>query len=390
MNKSIKKNALVYCTWGDRYSGIYKSQVIDVCKFINEVLGYEIKLVAFVPYTLYKKQKKQIKSSYGNSVCIPMIPSRNHWWPFFTFFLLPFFPLIFNKDFICRGSIATNVALLLKRVKFVNRVIYDGRGAQKAEWKEYLAKANNNSKMVPYYFNWERNAVRRSDFRMAVSSKLVEFWRNEYGYTLDKHVVIPCTLNAHFNREILLPNQIAKKRKQYGFDTDDIILIYSGSANGWQSFSKLDDLLYNLLSKKNKFKIFMLTKVDLNQLKTYKEYPDNFRQAWVSPSELFDLLSIGDYGILYREDTITNRVAAPTKFAEYLAAGLKVLISENIGDYSHFVRVNDAGYVLNTDVIDLEQVCYDEKKTMNLLARKKLVKNNFINEYKFMLSGKLE
>ncbi len=55
-----------------------------------------------------------------------------------------------------------------------------------------------------------------------------------------------------------------------------------------------------------------------------------------------------DYGLLLREKSITNKVASPVKFAEYLYAGLRVLISPEIGDYSEMVSYYNLGHVVNS------------------------------------------
>ena len=57
--------------------------------------------------------------------------------------------------------------------------------------------------------------------------------------------------------------------------------------------------------------------------------------------------------MLVRDDTVTNRVAAPTKFAEYLACGLRVVISKGLGDCSDFVEEHQCGAVVNDDDIDV-------------------------------------
>ncbi|HXP48650.1 MAG TPA: hypothetical protein VN922_01785, partial [Bacteroidia bacterium] len=40
--------------------------------------------------------------------------------------------------------------------------------------------------------------------------------------------------------------------------------------------------------------------------------------------------------------------SSPVKFAEYLAVGLPVIISENIGDYSAFVSEKNCGSLVNS------------------------------------------
>ncbi|MBN1472267.1 MAG: hypothetical protein JW925_10840 [Syntrophaceae bacterium] len=70
-------------------------------------------------------------------------------------------------------------------------------------------------------------------------------------------------------------------------------------------------------------------------------------------AEINQFLNAADIGIILRDDVATNQVASPTKLAEYLLAGLPVLVSEHIGDYSDFIRANDLGMVVNNDIAEM-------------------------------------
>ena len=72
------------------------------------------------------------------------------------------------------------------------------------------------------------------------------------------------------------------------------------------------------------------------------------------------LFSIADYGYVFREQSVTNQVASPVKVAEYLSCGLKVLISENLGDYSSMIKENDLGRIIDDD-FELEKVSLSKK-----------------------------
>ena len=56
-----------------------------------------------------------------------------------------------------------------------------------------------------------------------------------------------------------------------------------------------------------------------------------------------------DYGYVYRNQTETNKVASPVKIAEYLSCGLKLLISNSLGDYSNLTLLNNLGYNLDSN-----------------------------------------
>ena len=65
-----------------------------------------------------------------------------------------------------------------------------------------------------------------------------------------------------------------------------------------------------------------------------------------SQPEIVDALASGDYGLLLREDNATNRTAAPTKFAEYCAAGVPVVTTPYVGDVTRLVDAHNIGIVI--------------------------------------------
>jgi glycosyltransferase involved in cell wall biosynthesis len=70
----------------------------------------------------------------------------------------------------------------------------------------------------------------------------------------------------------------------------------------------------------------------------------------VDPADVPRHLAAADAGLLLRASNVTNRVASPVKFGEYLAAGVPVIVSEGVGDYSAAVRRCGLG-----EVVELSQ-----------------------------------
>lgn len=358
---------MVYLTFGDQPSGVYRSQVLDLCRFLEEEMGEKCNLVAMVSLRGYMASRRKIKSQWKRSWVVPALPGMK-FWALNLLILVWVFLFVKSGKVMARGILAANLALRLRKLGFVGKVIYDGRGAVHAEWKEYdvgippslQAKAKN----------LEAKAVLRSDFRLAVSAELVKWWQKSFSYAPGKEIVVPCTLASDTQLELPDASRIESLRKERGWHKDDIVLVYSGSAAGWQSLTLVDDLLQGLLSENATLRVLFLAKVDLSKLKTYTEFPERVSKDWLAPEKVQGVLSACDYGILYRETSVTNQVAAPTKFAEYLAAGLPVLISEGIGDYSSFVIENQAGKLLPAESeAQLQAISHPEKQRMLGLAK---------------------
>jgi glycosyltransferase involved in cell wall biosynthesis len=62
--------------------------------------------------------------------------------------------------------------------------------------------------------------------------------------------------------------------------------------------------------------------------------------------KVISYLSAADAGIAFVRSAVCERGSSPIKIGEYLAAGLPVLITENIGDYSELIEGDRLGVVL--------------------------------------------
>ena len=181
---------MIYLTYGEPPSGVYSSQVCDVVNFLKKEHQANIRLLAVISLHDFKKAKAQIQKQCPDAIVIPALP-KTLYWRFNTLILWLICIALRPPVIIARNVIAANMALAIKKFSGVKKVCFDGRGAIAAEWKEYdveVAEAWKNE-----IDELERKAVVNSNFRIAVSHHLVEYWREKYGYKDENHVVIPCT-----------------------------------------------------------------------------------------------------------------------------------------------------------------------------------------------------
>ncbi|HRE23722.1 MAG TPA: glycosyltransferase [Bacteroidia bacterium] len=368
---------MIYLTYADQPSGVYSSQVVDVCNFLNESHNAQIRLVSFISLHNFSHNRQKIKREMPSAIVLPMLPRMTSF-GFNT--LMLFFVLLFlnQRSVIARNVLAARIALRLKSILKL-KVCFDGRGAIAAEWNEYQVVPLQEWKNSIH--TWEKSVVLNADFRIAVSEELVKYWNERYGYSENKHVVIPCTLNTSFRPEILKQEEIENARKKMKFNADDIILVYSGSTAGWQSFDLLQGFLQKIINNNKNIKVLFLSEKDKNvdQLKT--EFPDKIFQTFVKHSEVSGILKSCDIGILIREKSVTNQVASPTKFAEYLSAGLPVIISEGIGDYTSFVKQNDCGWVLDESPLQMNRLNISERNRLLQLVNDHFTKKSHNASY---------
>ncbi len=365
---------MIYLTYNDTPSGIYYSQVTDVCSFLNQKFDAKVRLVSIISIRNFLQHKRKIKFEFPDAIVLPMFPKLKNWkWNFYI--LVLFFAFFKTKKIIARGPFAASLALSLRKIGIVKWVVFDARGASYAEFNEY--NVVSDEKIKKDIFIIEKNTVINSDFRIAVSNELVKYWRDAFEYNSEKHVVIPCTLNSNMFKNYPAPSFISKKRNEMGFTEDDVVLVYSGSSAGWQSLKLVDEFLYCQMKQNKKIKVIFLVKSLPPNMKIIEEYKNRIVCKWLNEDKVPVVLSCCDYGILLREKSITNKVSSPVKFAEYLACGLKIIISSEIGDYSEFVNRNNCGFVVDDihQSLQLDSIPHIKKQKINLLAI-----NNFSKE----------
>src|ERR1700758_141224 len=125
---------MVYLTYNDAPGGIYQSQVIDTCRFLEDTFDEEILLVAFISARNFLATRRKIKLAYQHTIVVPMCPGINNWQK--NRFLLKLIMLTRQKEnIIARGVFATLLARASKRFA---KVCFDARGAYAAEWSEYM------------------------------------------------------------------------------------------------------------------------------------------------------------------------------------------------------------------------------------------------------------
>ena len=374
---------IFYLTYNDSPSGIFSSQVIDVVKFLNLELHSQTKLISFISIRSFLKNRTKIKRELPEAIVLPMFPGVQRWRS--NTLLLNILTLIYKPTIIIgRSVLATQLALNQKRKNRIQKVVYDGRGAITAEWKEYHVVTNET--LVNEIFELEKEVVLKADHRIAVSEQLVNYWKKEFKYEGTNHVIIPCTINKIYEDVLISPDSIEQTRQSIGLNKDDIAFIYSGSIAGWQSFNLLNDFIKPLLSEHSHTKLIFLAHKDEHILKLEYEFPNRIFCFHVQPTEVSKYLLSADYGLLIRESTVTNQVASPVKFAEYLACGLPVIISEKLGDYSDFVKNNSTiGFLLNDQKFAYSQLNIENKKHIRNICLAKFKKNNFISDYKILI-----
>lgn len=371
---------MVYLTYNDNPSGIYSSQVIDVVNYINGFGGEQARLVALISARNFKANRQIIKKACPGAAVMPMFPKAKNW-KLNIITLSLFFLFNPDKKIMARGPFATSLALKLKARGTVKKVIFDARGAYAAELNEYNVVQDSGIKAS--IRGIEKEVLLQADQRLAVSQALVDHWHKEFNYQGGAHVVVPCTLSRHFEFEFPTAVELAGIRQKLGYAPDDILFIYSGSSAGWQSFDLVDESMVRLMEQNKHVKLVILSGHFDERYRVIKQFKDRVLVTWLPQDQVKNYLLAADYGILYREQSVTNAVASPVKFAEYLSCGLKVMISDKLGDYSAFSAQQHCRYKED----ELARVPYSEKARIHALAPAYFYKSVYKPQYLQLING---
>lgn len=372
---------ILYLSYNDPPSGVYWSQVTDVVEHLNSLGEPQVRLLALVSMRGFWRSRRSIRERCPGAIVLPMVPRAHNWrinWIWTYLVCVLYRP----TGIMARGIFAAALALRMRDAGHVDQVCFDARAAYGAEWEEF--RVVEDEQLIALSSGLEAEVLYRSDLRVAVSEALVEHWRERFNYRGDRHLVIPCTLGRSVERQEL--EKSAALRHEMGWGEQDVVLVYSGTVVGWQSLGLLHAAVLPWLREDPTHRVLFLSETHplISELRT--EFPKQVLRRWLTHQEVRPYLLACDHGLLLRDDYITNRVASPTKFAEYLSAGLSVVISDGVGDFTAMVRDRDLGQVLLPgERLQVDKPSPEKRKRLADLAAEHFTKEAHDAEYNTLL-----
>ena len=226
------------------------------------------------------------------------------------------------------------------------QLIYDFRGDGVAE-----AESRGRSgprmwvlKMLTRFF------IRRADQLLCISHPAAKTLSLKYGR--QDAVVFPSAVDA----EQFGAGRVdrAKKRAELGLRDDDILLVYAGGINAYQMIPEMLNIWASLGYLPYVRYLLLLSKQPSPDERPSWESiipPSRIATATVQRNEVPAYLAASDVGFLLRQNHPLNNVASPVKFGEYLASGLAVVTSPDLGDVSRIVEDHKLGILIDPDDI---------------------------------------
>ncbi len=239
------------------------------------------------------------------------------------------------------------IGLFLKAIYPNLKLIYDNRGVF-IEEQIYLEQWKRGGLKEKIFKALENQVLKKSDHIVVVS----KVFRNallrdhpELKNLSEKISVI--------NNKTLISSEIKQDDLAGRKISNKIEGVYSGSSAKWQNINEIFSFAQKCVSEIENFHFKVMT----YESEKFKKLITNFGELYqyseiseVNPDNVFVNLLSGNFGLLLRENNIVNNVSSPLKFAEYLSAGLPVVVSEGVGDTGEIIkRYNIGVIVINKD-----------------------------------------
>jgi hypothetical protein len=228
------------------------------------------------------------------------------------------------------------------------RVVLDLRGIRDLEYLMTLGKSEGDLDAVERsrlleYRGQEELACRRADAVLCVSRPMEKFVRDRYALAAGRVGRVPNHAEPVEDAEALRD----AARAELGVARDALLVAYSGTLAAWQMPAASAALFQEFRARVPEARLLFLTP-DADAAKEVLP-EDVARDAIVRsapPGETARLLCAADYGLLLRRDDMVNRVACPVKFGEYLACGVRPVLTPYIGDQSRLCEDTGLGVVI--------------------------------------------
>ena len=364
----MNNRKFVYLSNKDFDGTVYQTQILDWLHLFSEngiafdlYQGIHIKQVSGSGFV--REQLSQIKSK------------TNLYRGFFFFFpsrgifvylnVLVIYLKLIKYSFKYREILIFSRGLFGKEIKILKKIVpgklifyYDARAAS-AEENKYLASKKGDfsvrkQNIIAHVYETEFTTVDVADKVFVVSNALKDYFIKNCITDSSKFINYPCLSDScKFYFDVELRSKIRAEMK---ISAEDKIFLYAGGINeGWHVSNKMFQFFEHVNKHSQQVHFLFLTKDSLSVQKIVENFPSlqgKLIYKSVSNSEMVKYLNAADYGILFRENSIMNNVASPTKFAEYILCGLPVIISEGVGDYTSFCKQKNVGYVLESSVLE--------------------------------------
>mgnify|MGYP004595898827 CR=1 FL=1 len=296
--------------------------------------------------------------------------------------LIDKFIVSYNYDGIILSGVGTlQLVKYLKETYRIN-VYCDVHGALEDSYE--LAKSESFLKKMRFlmiyryeHFLFSKNTKDIDGF-LVVTNALKDYINDRFKVSNKaKFYIIPCATSTVEMDNSSYSSYRKQYREKYGIDDETKVFIYSGGISNWQCIDETVELYKQIAYEiKGKTKLLMFSH-NIDALKAITGKGETISFDSYLPDELEKALCAGDFAFLLRKDCITNNVAFPNKFLEYVRSRLRIITTPYVYEIANQVNANSLGYIWDFDkeISGLKSFVEEMYNPMNTVET--LQKNSF-------------
>jgi glycosyltransferase involved in cell wall biosynthesis len=253
----------------------------------------------------------------------------------------------------CRGPEAT-IQAARAASRPGRRIVFDSRGASDHEaalrlkvkgldtGRESIEQTSNKG------LDLDRMAVECADAITAISDPLAQKLRAMPASDGKPVVTIPCCVE----RPLFSSAARSAIRGKLGLDENELLFVHTSTETYWEDFDRVISF-FRKVNARRRAKLLFLSTLQKERITGKLQANDPLLERMIfyraAPGEVGDYLSAADAGLLLRKPHETHLFASPIKFAEYLGAGLTVVVSNGIGAMGEVAESRNVGVVFTED-----------------------------------------
>ena len=335
---------VLYISYNGMLDPLGQSQVIPYLKELNQ-RGVEFALLSFERPEALEKQASQLQQMKS------ALAARGIDWHWLRYHKTPSLPatsydvfagirygrrLMRDQKFDlihARNHIPGTIALRLQRHSGA-KFIFDVRGLMA---DEYVDAGHWRNDSLPYRItkSAERRALAAADGVVTLTERIWPIM-TEWPVLQNReviHEVVPCCADLELFR--FSEDERRRVRSQLRFG-NRFVIVYSGSIDGWYLTEEMADFFVAVQRQKPDVHFLWLTPSKHDRIRELMRARGSSNEQYTviaaNPRDVAAYLSAADAGLAFIKPCFSKLASSPTKYAEYLACGLPLVINSGVGD----------------------------------------------------------
>lgn len=362
---SLEHTRVLYISYNGMLDPLGQSQVIPYLKELNEH-GAEFTLLSYERPEALAKQDSQLDQMKSD------LAARGIDWHWLRYHKTPSLPatsydvfagirygrrLMREKkiDLIhARNHIPATIAMRLRKNSGA-KFIFDVRGLMA---DEYVDAGHWQQDSLPYRMtkSAERRALAAADGVVTLTERIWPIMKT-WPALQDReviHAVVPCCADLELFR--FDEGERTRLRNELGLG-NRFVIVYSGSIDGWYLTEAMADFFVAAQKQRPDAHLLWLTSSRhdrIHELMRARDFRDqHYAVVAAAPRDVPSYLSASDAGLAFIKPCFSKLASSPTKYAEYLACELPLIINAGVGDSDMLITHEQVGALVH-DFADID------------------------------------